>query len=149
MLLLAPSLSAFTLNFAGLVGQTIPSTLTVTVPGYGDVRIDAPAASPVAVGDLYGAPAIQLAPGQQIVVSFLGGAVTEFDSLDLGLDGEELFVTNFFSGINVGTFTLDGEALVPGGGITAITFNAAAVPETSSAMLGLLGVTGLILRRRR
>ncbi len=148
MLSFAPSLFAFTLDLAAYSGQSIPAPITVSVAGYGTVTFSA--ATPVTIGELYGATAVQFAPGQQLYVKFNGAPVdASVGSINLGLDGGEYFAQTFNAGNNAASFTLTGVGTVAGAGITGINFSVTPVPEASTSLLGLLGAAGFIIRRRR
>ena len=139
--------SAFTLDFSGLtVGDTLPQT--IIVPLYGSVTFTA----------VNGAPTIQaFEPGATKAISFKGD-----ESVKFTFSGNiPLNVTNQYISAGAGeTFTFSTTtnpkeyllALSPTGpnvnaGLQSVIFDQ--VPEPSSALLGVLGSSLLILRRRR
>lgn len=144
---LAASANGFTLDFIADVGATLPPDLVINVPGYGDVKFTA------ILGNLevdtnfqtggLPTPSLEFASGEIVGVEFLGAPVynLSFDFIDLS-PGESMNVNG--SG-NSYTVQLSGN--VNGAGLQEITF--LAVPETSTATLGLLGTALLAFRRRR
>ncbi|MBK1882116.1 PEP-CTERM sorting domain-containing protein [Luteolibacter pohnpeiensis] len=149
LLLLAPALHAFTLDFASSVGATLPSDLVINVPGYGDVSFSANYASSLEVGtDFYGGATLQFDNNEVVLVTFLGGVPTDVDFSTVAvsaISGEQFVVIP----ISSSQYAVALQGSTDGAGIGAVTFNAAAVPEPSSAVLGLLGAAGLFVRRRR
>jgi MYXO-CTERM domain-containing protein len=153
-LALAPCLHAFSLDFASSVGSSIPSTLIVNVPGYGDVSFTAGfnpiqgAASSLEVGtNFFGAPSLQFDNGDTVYVSFLGSLPSnvQFDQIAVSTDGEKFIVLQ--TGAN--EFVVSLQDSNNGAGIGAVNFTADSVPEPSASLLGVLGLTGLVVRRRR
>jgi len=153
-LALPSSLHAFTLDFASSVGSSIPSTLIVNVPGYGDVSFTAGfnamlgAQSTLNVGTAFsGASALQFDNGDTVYVNFLG-------TLPSGVGFEQIAITtgtaeNFVvlqTGTNEYVVSLQGSS--NGAGLTGVSF-ASQVPEPSTSLLGVVGLTGLLIRRRR
>ena len=139
--------SAFTLDFSGLnIGDSLPQT--IIVPIYGSVTFTA----------VNGAPTIQtFAPGATKAISFKGDESVKFTFNN----NIPLNVTNQYISVGAGevfTFatTVDPKefllTLNPAGsnvnaGLQSVIFDQ--VPEPSSALLGVLGSSLLILRRRR
>lgn len=149
-LFLSPLASAFSLDFSGVgLGTTIAPTLVVNVPGYGNVQFDAGFGSSLSIEN-YNSPggavkAIDLQNMESVIVTFLGATPS-----DVGFD---------FRGLNVGesvnqvplsgnTYLLSLSGSSNGVGVSGATFNAAAVPEASTGLLGVLGAL-MLLRRRR
>jgi len=159
MLALAPGLHAFTLDFASTALGSIPSGLTVYVPDYGDVSFTAGynsllnATSNLEIGtDFFGARSLQFENGDTVIVTFLG-------DLPGNVEFEQVAITT-----TTGTGTDENFAILRpqshqfvitlqnsdnGAGIGAINFPTSQVPEPSTTLLGVLGVTGLAIRRRR
>ncbi|HVJ46644.1 MAG TPA: PEP-CTERM sorting domain-containing protein [Luteolibacter sp.] len=154
-LAVAPGLQAFTLDFASSVGSTIPSTLIVNVPGYGDVSFSAGfnavqgITSALEVGtDFFGAPSLQFDNGDTVYVNFLGTLPSDvsFEQVAISTGTNEEFIV-LQTGSNEFIVSLQNSG--NGAGILAANFNAAQVPEPSASLLGLVGLTGLVIRRRR
>lgn len=151
-LALAPSLHAFTLDFASSVGTTVP--MTINVPGYGDVAFTKgfSSASDLNVGtSFFGAPSLQFDNNDCVNVTFLGALPSGFgfDAVGLtsgGTGGSENFVW-LQTGAN--QYAIQLQNSTDGAGIASISFSADSVPEPSTSLLGLVGLTGLVIRRRR
>ena len=139
--------SAFSFNFLGVAnGTPVPPTLTVNVPGYGDVSFTAIGASVLTVDSSFGSNTLVFDSGDTVRVTFLNQS---FD--DITLNTTDVGITEFFQASNITPnsidFTLNGPIGGNGAGIEQINFNA--VPEPSSSLLGVLGASLLVLRRRR
>jgi hypothetical protein len=144
--------SAFTYNFtaqqigaAGSLanGAPIGAPIIVNVPGYGNVQIEA------TTGTLTYQDAaidtIRFDGGEVMTITFLAGPVfNTAESLSIGalnLNGSEAFSVGGSYPGNVFTISLNtGES-----GLTNVEF----VPEPSSALLGILGASLMVFRRRR
>ncbi|MBB5351726.1 hypothetical protein HNR46_001965 [Haloferula luteola] len=137
---------AFSLDFASNVGDTLPPDLTVSVPGYGDVQFVAGYGTVLEVGTTLGTSALQLDAGEFVTVSFLGSTATDVSFNLAGLSPGEAYPTILQTGAN--TYLVSSQTGTNGAGIASMTFNAT-VPEPSSALLGMLGGLGLLVRRRR
>lgn len=152
-LALAPGLHAFTLDFASSVGQTLPPSLVVNVPGYGDVSFTAGfnavlgATSTLTVGTEHGLPALNFHNGDTVFVSFLGALPSNVSFSEIGIAAGS---AGDFIVLQTGQsdFVISLQN-APEGGIYRAQFTADAVPEPASSMLGVLGLTGLAIRRRR
>jgi hypothetical protein len=135
--------SAFSLDFTGVaLGTTVPPQLVIAVPGYGNVTFDAQVGSNLAIVNYGGIPSLSFEQNETVFITFDGvfvpGPGFDFEGLEVG----ESFLTQSNS-YNVYTATLQGTG--NGAGISGISF----VPEPSSALLGVLGASLLVLRRRR
>ena len=145
----ASAANGFTLDFSGSVGSALPPDLFINVPGYGMVQFTPLAGSRMVVGTTYQSggnptPSLQFDNGEIVLVTFLALPVTDlsFDFVDVS-PGEAM-------NVNPGApnaFTVQLTGGTNGAGLEEITFNA--VPETSSAALGLLGAGLALIRRRR
>lgn len=149
----APGLAqAFTIDFASSIGAVIPPSLVVNVPGYGDVSFTSGynailgADSQLTVGtDFYGAPSLQFIEGDTIIVTFLGAVPSHVDFNTIAVS---VGTGEGFSKIDAGhVYLLTLNNSIDGAGVIAVNFDA--VPEPGAAVLGLIGVTGMLLRRRR
>ncbi len=152
LLMLAPSLHAFSLDLGSIVGA-LPKT--VAVAGYGNVSIfngrDAATQlfTTAEVGTNFGSPSIQFDSGDVVYITFLSGAALSFQASETGVDGTEAFSYVVSPDQTRYQITLKG-AGAGGAGVSAVNFTAAApVPEPSASILGLIGAAGLIIRRRR
>lgn len=145
--------SAFTLDFVGLVGTTLPpNPLVIPIAGYGTVTFEAGANSALVINDAFlndngfGAPSLSFNANEVVRVTF--------DNL------QPLNVDFDFVGVSAGeAFTVQDDPFTPqaflvtlqgagdGAGIFQISFDQ--IPEPSSSLLGVLGATMLIIRRRR
>lgn len=137
--------SAFSLDFAGLAGTPLPPNLVINVPGYGNVTFEAAPGSNLAIVNYGITPALSFDQNETVIITFNGGEVTAPGLNYAGLEIGESFLAQFAS-YNTYTATLQGAG--NGGGITGLSFNQA-VPEPTSALLGVLGASLFVLRRRR
>lgn len=141
--------SAFSLDFTGLVGTTLPpDPLVIFVPGYGNVTFESALSSNLIVEPVDGTPALAFDQGEAVRITFDGVDVTDISFGYAGVSISESFsvVPDIFDP-NTFVATLNGTG--NGAGITSITFNGNAIPEPSSALLGVIGASLLVLRRRR
>ncbi len=151
--------SAFTLGFESVaLGTTVPGTLIINVSGYGDVQFDAVGAATFVIGNDYEndsptqttSPSLNFDSGEQVKVTFLGNDPTNVTFSFVGANAGEFFVTT--AGANAKEFfiQLNGTAFEPqnnGAGLYQIGFQQ--VPEPSAALLGVIGASMMVLRRRR
>ena len=152
---LCASGSAFTLDFVGLVGTSLPpNPLTITVPGYGNVEFAAASDSNLVVNEAYendngfGAPSLSFDEGEAAVVTFVGLTALNVDFDFVGVSPNEDFDVQphpFTPNAYIVSLT-GGE---DGAGIYQISWDAQCIPEPSTSLLGALGATLLVLRRRR
>lgn len=156
---LSSAASAFTLDFIGDEGTTLPAdTLVITILGYGDVRFEARDASVLSVGNDFEndgpgqttSPSLNFDTGESATITFLGLQPINVQFDTVGLNTGEFFVTSPGSTANEFIIALNGIAFQPGtsgAGLFQVGFDQ--VPEPSSALLGLIGSSLLVLRRRR
>lgn len=152
---------AFTIDFNALVvpsGTTITSgtPLTINVDGYGDVEFAVTGSDVVQVGQAFANDpgtsvqnALEMDAGDTIIVTFLGPDALNVDFDVAGVTpGEEVVQINQSAlrtyEFQVNTIANPGS---DGAGLAAVSWTA--VPEPSSAMLGLIGACAIVFRRRR
>jgi hypothetical protein len=148
--------SAFTLDFVSVpTGTGTPPTLTVSVPGYGTVQFDAIGPAILVVDDRYATPlGVQTSPslnfdgGESVKITFIGNDVINstirMGTVDVNID--ENFQTVLGGAPNEYVLTLVSST-GNGAGLYNIKFDA--IPEPSASLLGLIGASILVLRRRR
>jgi hypothetical protein len=151
--------SAFTLDFLSVPTDTlVPPSLTVNVPGYGDVRFDPIGTAALIVDNrfekdslvLTSSPSLNFDNGESVTITFLGAEPTDVEFDWVGVNAGEFFTAA--QGISANEFivTLNGAALNTannGAGLYRIGFNQ--VPEPSASLLGCLGAALLVIRRKR
>jgi len=151
-----PAISnAFTLDAVGYGGSELAlNPQSVFVPGYGELIFEALPGSALVVNSAYendngfGGPSLNFDQNESIRVTFAG-----LEPLNVDFD---------FVGVSAGEgFTIERDLFTPqafiltlngagdGAGLYAISWNTQAVPEPSSAMLGLLAGSFFAFRRRR
>ena len=92
--------SAFTLDFnAVTLGQTVQPTLTVNVPGYGDVQFDASSSASQLVVDGsfanengFGTPSLSFDAGDSVQITFLDAQPLDIDFDFVGVSAGESFL---------------------------------------------------------
>lgn len=152
-------IQAFTIDFNGLVVPHLTTVdastpLVINVAGYGDVKFEVgPASADILVVDTNHSNdggttfqnSLELDPGETVLVTFLGPQAINVDFDIIGInDGESANpVPVGFSGDEYQLDAIGGNGV----GIAAISWNV--VPEPSSGLLVLVGVSALMLRRRR
>lgn len=143
--------SAFNLDFSSVTtGTTVPGTLTINVPGYGDVAINTNGASSVVVDSNYAPKSLEFDTGESITITFLGATPTGVSISTSGMSAGEAMNLTYGANANEYLVQLSGAAIIPGeegAGLSGINFGA--VPEPSAALLGALGAAMLVIRRRR
>jgi len=155
MLLLAPALHAFSIGFAAQVPGGIPPNLLVNVPGYGDVSFAAgfngitmSQSALVIDNTFFGAPALEFVNADTLIVTFLGEIPfnVDFNSVAVSASSSEEFAV-----VQTGPkeFVVSLQNSVDGAGIAQVVFNAQSIPEPAASLLGLVGLGGFLLRRRR
>ncbi len=145
--------SAFTLDFVGLIGTSLPpNPLTITIPGYGDVCFDAAKGSTLVVNDAYkndngfGAPSLSFDQNEAVKITFKGLQPLSVDFDFVGVSSGENFTVqpDLFTDQ---AFIVNLQGSGDGAGLYQISWNA--VPEPASSLLGAMGCALLVLRRRR
>ena len=144
---------AFTLDAVGYGGSELSANPeTVNVDGYGDLVFESVSGSTLVVNSAYqndngfGGPSLNFKSGDVVRITFTG-----LDPLNVDFD---------FVGLSAGeSFTIEPDTFTPqaflltfngtdeGAGLYAVSWNV--VPEPSSALLGVLGASLLVFRRRR
>ncbi|MFT4175684.1 MAG: PEP-CTERM sorting domain-containing protein [Luteolibacter sp.] len=150
---LTAAASAFTLDAVGYEGQSLPlEPVTIHVPGYGDLIFHAGPGSTLSVGSDYqndngfGGPSLNFNERDTVRITFVGPEALNVDFDFVGLSSGESFIIQqdpFDSQSYVLTLQGSGD----GAGLYAISWTA--VPEPTSALLGVLGGAMLVFRRRR
>ncbi|MES2438841.1 MAG: PEP-CTERM sorting domain-containing protein [Verrucomicrobiota bacterium] len=147
--------SAFTLDVVGYGGAELSlNPVSVFVPGYGELIFEAAAGSAIVVNSAYendngfGSPSLSFDQGEAIKVTFNGLEPLNVNFDFVGLSNGEAFVVqkDLFS---PQTFLVNFQGAGDGAGLYAISWNTEAVPEPTSAMLGLIGTAVFAFRRRR
>ena len=150
--------SAFTLDFTSVpINTTIPPTLTIIVPGYGSVDFDAVVGSLVVDNQYASAPPVTTSPSlnfdtnDSVKITFVGAQPADIDFAWVGLSIGEQFTVTPQASPNEFIVTLAniGAGPIPaknsGAGLYQINF----IPEPSSSLLGVIGASMLLIRRRR
>jgi hypothetical protein len=147
--------NAFTLDFVGYEGTTLPANpLVIFVPGYGDVRFDAGNGSTLVVDSAYqnangsAAPSLSFNERDALKVTFLGAQPLKVDFDFVGVSAGENFTVQPDLFV-AQSYLVNLQGSGDGAGLYAISWQQQAVPEPSSALLGLIGSAALLLRRRR
>src|SRR4051812_9333322 len=104
LLAITPSLHAFTLDIASLLGNTLPVSnpgLVVNIPGYGDVHLysgkdGANNVTPIDISsNLFGVPAVEFQKGDVFYVDFLNSApATSLSYETVGVGAGEVLAQN-------------------------------------------------------
>lgn len=153
--------SAFTLDFVSVpTGTVIPPNLTIAVAGYGDVQFSQEGSSNLVVDNQYASappattsPSLNFDANESVKITFLGAEPTDIDFAWVGVSIGETFNVAPQASPNEFIVTLvnigsgPSPATNSGAGLYQINFNQ--VPEPSSALLGLVGATMLVIRRKR
>lgn len=125
--------AAYTNNFNGTTGTTLFSLDTTT-----DALILHSVAPQFSTIATVGALGVNIGTGVGFDISALQAAISGYVS-----DGD-----NFYT-INLGTGALTSVGTIANGAVTTKSIAAATVPEPSVAVLGAMGLLGLLARRRR
>jgi hypothetical protein len=146
--------NAFTLDFVGYEGSTLPpNPLVIPIPGYGDVVFEAVPGSSLVVNNAFqndngsAGPTLSFNSGEAVKITFAGLQPLDVDFEYSGVSVGEFFVATQ-DAMNSKAFLLTLNGTQTGAaGLQSISWNA--VPEPTSALLGVLGGAVLVLRRRR
>jgi hypothetical protein len=145
--------SAFTLDFVGLVGTSLPpNPLTINIPLYGDVVFEAANGSTLVIDEKYkndngfGAPSLSFDQNEAVKITFKGLQPLNVDFDFVGVSSGESFTVqpDLFTDQ---AFLVNLQGSGDGAGIYQISWTA--VPEPTSSLLGAMGCALLVLRRRR
>ena len=138
---------AFTLDFVANDGTSLvaPATLNIPVAGYGNVLFSSLPGQVITINNTHGAVAANLDAGESLVITFLGGPLTDgtFSYIGLNFGGNDNVVNQQISS---NTFSLN---LVSGDGMGLQSITWSAVPEPSTTLFGAMSVLAIALRRRR
>lgn len=150
---------AFTLDAVGYEGGELsPNPYSVLVPGYGELIFETAVGTPVVISSGYGntseteLPVVRFDEEDAIRITFNGLAITNVNFYFAGLSFNEGFEVRNLTKSDLFTpqaflITLKGSG--DGADLHAITWNTQSVPEPSSALLGMMGAAGMMLRRKR
>lgn len=148
---------AFTLDAVGYGGSELSlNPHSVFVPGYGELIFEAAASSALVVNSAYendngfGGPSLNFDQDEAIKITFNGPSPVNVDFDFVGVSAGETFVVQkdlFTPQAFIVTLQGGGD----GAGLYAVSWNIQpdAVPEPTSAMLGMIGTAVFVLRRRR
>lgn len=142
---------AFTLDFTAYNGTNITSgsPLTIFVPGYGNVVFSTIGSQVLSINASY-APGISIAiePTEVLLVNFAGPyAPDNIDEVSFGFNGLSGIDGLSLVSLNPTTVQMTMGSGGNGAGLRDVTFTA--VPEPSTAVLGVIGTLAMVLRRRR
>lgn len=145
--------SAFTLDAVGYGGSELSlNPVSVSVPGYGELIFEAAVGTTIVVNSAYqndngfGGPSLSFDQNEAIKITFNGASPLNVDFDFVGQSVGESFVVQkdlFTPQAFLVTFQGSGD----GAGLYAVSWQA--VPEPTSAMLGLIGTAVFAFRRRR
>lgn len=145
--------SAFTLDFVGLLGTSLPpNPLTITILGYGPVTFEAANGSTLVINEAYkndngfGAPSLSFDQNEAVKVTFKGLQPLSVDFDFVGVSSGEGFTVqpDLFTDQS---YIVNLQGSGDGAGIYQVSWTA--VPEPTSSLLGAMGCALLVLRRRR
>lgn len=156
LLLGMPAISgAFTLDAVGYGGSELSLTpYSVFVPGYGELVFEAAAGSSLIVNSAYqndngfGGPSLSFDDGESVKITFKGLEPLNVDFDFVGVSAGENFVVEKDL-VTPQAYLLSFKGGGDGAGLYAISWNTEAVPEPTSALLGLMGGAFFAFRRRR
>ncbi len=147
--------SGFTLDAVGYAGSELSlNPVSVFVPGYGELIFEAAVGSVLVVNSAYqndngfGGPSLNFDQNEAIRITFNGLEPLNVDFDFVGVSAGESFVVqkDLFTP-QAFLVTLQGGG--NGAGLYAVSWNTQAVPEPTSALLGLIGTAVFAFRRRR
>jgi hypothetical protein len=145
--------SAFTLNFVGHEGTTLPpNPLVIPVPGYGHVQFDALPGSTLEVNNAHmnddgsAAPSLSFNMNEAVKITFHGLQPINVNFDYVGVSPGEYFIAQPDL-VTPQSFIVSLNGTGNGAGLYAVSWNQ--IPEPSSALLGALAGGFMILRRRR
>lgn len=149
----APAGLSFTLDAVGYEGGVLnQNPFRVFVPGYGELVFEAAAGAELVVSSAYqndngfGGPSLNFDANESVKITFEGLEPLSVDFDFVGLSaGESFQIEKDLLTPQAFIITLRGEG--DGAGLYAMSWTA--IPEPSAVLLGLLGTTALLLRRRR
>jgi hypothetical protein len=156
LLLGIPTISgAFTLDAIGYEGGELSDNpVSIFVPGYGELIFQAAIGSVLVVNSAYqndngfGGPSLNFDENESIKITFNGLEPLKAQAVFVGVSAGEDFIVekDLFTpqAFNI-TFRGSGD----GAGLYAIGWTVEAIPEPTSALLGLIGITVFAFRRRR
>ena len=146
---------AFTLDAVGYEGFDLAvSPGSVFVPGYGELVFEALSGSSVVVNSAYendngfGGPSLSFDENESVKITFKGLEPLNVDFDFVGLSAGESFVIEKDL-LTPQAFLLTLKGGGDGAGLYAVSWNTEAVPEPTSALLGLVGGAFFAFRRRR
>lgn len=142
---------AFTVDAVGYAGGVLESNpFSIFVPGYGELVFEDPNGSSLVVNSAYqndnefGGPSLSFDENESVMITFNGDEPLNFDFVGLSVDESFVIEKNL---LTPQAFLVSLKGRGDGVGLYAMSRNA--VPEFSSAALGLLGTAMLVFRRRR
>lgn len=147
--------SGFTLDAVGYSGDELSlNPVSVLVPGYGELIFEAAVGSALVVNSAYqndngfGGPSLNFDQNDAIKITFNGLEPLNVDFDFVGVSAGESFVVqkDLFTP-QAFLVTLQGGG--DGAGLYAISWKTQAIPEPTSALLGLIGTAVFTFRRRR
>ena len=151
-----PAISgAFTLDAVGYGGSELSlAPYSVFVPGYGELVFEAAAGSSLIVNSAYqndngfGGPSLSFDQNESVKITFKGSEPLNVDFDFVGVSAGESFVVEKDL-LTPQAYLVSLKGAGDGAGLYAISWKTEAVPEPTSAMLGLLGGAFFAFRRRR
>ena len=153
------STQAFTVDAVGYEGGELATApWSVSVPGYGELIFESAEGSPLVISSSYenpqdgSLPIVRFNPNDAVKITFNRAGISEVEFHFAGLSKNEGFEIADLT--NVGrhipqAFKINLQSEVDGADLYAVTWNTQSIPEPSSVVLGMTGVTGLLFRRRR
>ncbi len=148
---------AFTLNAVGYDGGVLAQNPeAITIPGYGELIFEAIDSASLVVNSAYqnddgsAAPSLNFQAGDAVKITFSGATPVNLDFDFVGISvGQSFIVQKDLLSTQAFLVTLEGSE--GGAGLESISWDTEnhQVPEPASALLGSLGCTLLLARRRR